>query len=127
MPLKYPRDDGLPSRESVGKLSIENLHQHDHILERSGGPGLQESRKYYLIASFSASCFLPLLLIIALAIKLDSRAPVLQAGRIAGRQIIQLDKIRSMTVDAEKDGPVWAVVNDQRVTASGDASQAPAG
>jgi putative colanic acid biosynthesis UDP-glucose lipid carrier transferase len=72
-----------------------------------------------------ASCFLlallPLFLIVALAIKLDSRGPVLFRQRRLGQNntIFSIYKFRSMTV--AEDGPVvvQATVRDRRVTRIG--------
>ncbi len=63
----------------------------------------------------------PILLIIAIVIKLDSKGPVIYAQERVGadgRQFI-IYKFRSMRVDAEKDGPVWAKSNDHRCTKIG--------
>lgn len=64
---------------------------------------------------------LPLLLLAALAIKLDTPGPVLyRQQRIGlGGRPFTLCKLRSMRVDAEADGPVWARANDDRVTSVG--------
>ncbi|MCS6944487.1 MAG: TIGR03013 family PEP-CTERM/XrtA system glycosyltransferase [Sutterellaceae bacterium] len=64
----------------------------------------------------------PLMLLTALAIKLDSPGPVIyrqvRTGR-AGRPFTVL-KFRSMRTDAEHNGvPVWAQANDARVTRVG--------
>ncbi len=65
---------------------------------------------------------LPLLLLIAAAIKLDSPGPVLytqpRVGR--GRRQFTLFKYRSMVAHAEaQTGPVWAERNDPRITRVG--------
>jgi exopolysaccharide biosynthesis polyprenyl glycosylphosphotransferase len=65
---------------------------------------------------------LPLMLMVALAIKLDSRGPVFYRQERIGRhhRTFQILKFRSMTVDAEKPGAaVWAAVGDSRVTRVG--------
>lgn len=65
---------------------------------------------------------LPLMLIVALAIKLDSRGPLFYRQERMGRnqRSFQILKFRSMTVDAEKPGAaVWAKVGDSRVTRVG--------
>ena len=64
---------------------------------------------------------LPLMLLAACAIKLDSKGPVLFRQRRVGERgrIFVLRKFRSMTVDAERDGPVWAAAHDSRVTRVG--------
>jgi len=64
----------------------------------------------------------PLILLVALAIKLDSRGPVLFSQERVGEygKIYTLYKFRSMRADAEKkSGPVWASENDPRVTRVG--------
>ncbi len=65
---------------------------------------------------------LPLMLLTALAIKLESRGTIFywQERVGANNQVFQVAKFRSMTSDAEKDGkPVWAATNDSRVTRVG--------
>jgi lipopolysaccharide/colanic/teichoic acid biosynthesis glycosyltransferase len=65
---------------------------------------------------------LPLLLVVALAIKLDSRGPLFYRQERVGQhhRRFHILKFRSMTVDAEKPGAaVWATVGDSRVTRVG--------
>jgi sugar transferase (PEP-CTERM system associated) len=64
---------------------------------------------------------LPIMALVACAIKLDSRGPVLfRQERVGERgRIFVLKKFRSMTVDAERDGAVWATARDPRVTRIG--------
>ncbi|MFA6471065.1 MAG: sugar transferase [Candidatus Latescibacterota bacterium] len=67
--------------------------------------------------------FLPVIAIITVAIKLDSRGPVLYIQeRIGYRGVpFKLWKFRSMKEDAEKmSGPVWADKNDARITRVGN-------
>jgi lipopolysaccharide/colanic/teichoic acid biosynthesis glycosyltransferase len=63
----------------------------------------------------------PLLLIIALAIKLDTPGPVLFRQRRLGynAQPFQILKFRSMVGDKDEPIPRWAVRNDSRVTRVG--------
>lgn len=64
----------------------------------------------------------PLLLIIAVAIKIDSHGPILYIQERVGHRGkgFNLWKFRSMVVDAEKDsGPVWAGKYDSRITRVG--------
>jgi len=63
----------------------------------------------------------PFLPLIALAIKLESRGPLFFAQiRVGnGEKPFMLYKFRSMCQDAERDGAVWAVKNDARVTRVG--------
>lgn len=83
-------------------------------------------------AAFAILMLSPLMLITAIAIKLDSPGPVLfkqvRSGR-NGRKFVML-KFRSMCTDAEKrraalehlnemDGPVFKITNDPRITRVG--------
>ncbi len=65
---------------------------------------------------------LPVMVIAAIAIKLDSRGPVIYRQErvgLNGRSFMCL-KFRSMTTDAERDGVArWATKNDARVTRVG--------
>jgi sugar transferase (PEP-CTERM system associated) len=64
----------------------------------------------------------PIMLIIAILIKLDSPGPVLfRQERVGeGAKVFVLLKFRSMRVDAEsKTGPIWASEDDQRATRVG--------
>jgi sugar transferase (PEP-CTERM system associated) len=64
----------------------------------------------------------PIALLTAILIKLDSPGPVLYRQERVGQDGARfvLLKFRSMTVDAESEqGPVWASVNDPRVTRVG--------
>ncbi len=74
-----------------------------------------------------ASCLLlfltlPLMLVTAIAIPLESRGPVLYRQERVGQgdKSFQVLKFRSMRADAEKDGrPQWAGKNDSRITRIG--------
>lgn len=64
----------------------------------------------------------PLLPLIAAAIKWDSRGPVLYAQERVGRfgDTFRMYKFRTMRVDAEAGGPVWAAAKeDPRMTSVG--------
>jgi sugar transferase (PEP-CTERM system associated) len=65
----------------------------------------------------------PIMLIAALAIKLDSRGPVFYTQERLGQdgKPFMVRKFRSMRTDAEQDGtPRWASVHDDRVTRIGN-------
>jgi sugar transferase (PEP-CTERM system associated) len=74
-----------------------------------------------LVAFIGAVLSLPIALLTALLIKLESRGPVLYKQKRVGRngRNFTVMKFRSMRVDAEKDGPVWASDADDRVTRVG--------
>jgi sugar transferase (PEP-CTERM system associated) len=65
---------------------------------------------------------LPLIPLVALAVKLSSKGPILYRQKRVGRQGIVFDcyKFRTMREDAEADvGPTWASDNDPRITKIG--------
>jgi sugar transferase (PEP-CTERM system associated) len=74
-----------------------------------------------VLATIGLVLTLPLMALIAVAIKLDSCGPVLFRQRRVGQngRIFVLNKFRSMAIDAEQAGAVWAVRNDPRVTRVG--------
>jgi lipopolysaccharide/colanic/teichoic acid biosynthesis glycosyltransferase len=64
---------------------------------------------------------LPVILILSLLIKIESRGPVLYRQERVGEKgkIFKLLKFRSMIENAETNGPVWADTNDKRATRVG--------
>ena len=110
----------------TGKLVVEQINPSWLIFSS----GFQKSsmrrflkRSLDLILSFGMLiCLCPLLLLVAILIKLDSRGPVIFSQERVGerRKIYRVRKFRSMVADAEKhSGPVWAQDNDARVTRVG--------
>jgi sugar transferase (PEP-CTERM system associated) len=111
----------------TGKIAVENLRPSWLIF----APGFRKSR----LLSMSKRLLdvvttvvglivaLPVMAVIALAIRLTSRGPVLYHQRRVGQhgRIFVVHKFRSMRPDAEAaTGPVWAVKEgDQRVTPLG--------
>lgn len=73
------------------------------------------------VALVGAALSLPIAILTAILIKLDSRGPVLYKQERVGRngRSFTVMKFRSMRTDAEKDGPVWARSEDDRVTRVG--------
>lgn len=64
----------------------------------------------------------PVFVLVATAIKIDSRGPVLFSQKRVGKdgKLFTLYKFRSMRADAEKEtGPVWAEEDDPRITRVG--------
>ncbi len=74
------------------------------------------------IASILSVIFLPLLLITALCIKLESPGSIFYFQERVGEanHLFRMVKFRSMCQDAERNGAVWAKVNDDRVTRVGE-------
>jgi sugar transferase (PEP-CTERM system associated) len=73
------------------------------------------------VAMIGAFLSLPIVIVTAILIKIDSRGPVLYKQERVGKngRLFTVMKFRSMRVDAEKDGPVWAKTEDQRMTRVG--------
>ena len=73
----------------------------------------------FLILVFS----LPVLLITAIAIKVESKGPIFYKQERMGQKgkVFKIVKFRSMVQDAEKlSGPVWSAKNDPRITKVGN-------
>jgi len=76
---------------------------------------------HWLVALIGAILSLPIVLLTAVLIKLESRGPVFYKQERVGKngRTFVLSKFRSMRVDAEQDGPVWATKHDSRTTRVG--------
>jgi exopolysaccharide biosynthesis polyprenyl glycosylphosphotransferase len=63
----------------------------------------------------------PIMLLLALAVRLTSRGPIIYRQVRVGHnnRLFEIYKFRTMRVDAEKDGVRWAARNDPRVTPLG--------
>jgi sugar transferase (PEP-CTERM system associated) len=74
-----------------------------------------------LVALIGAVLSLPLVVLTAILIKIDSRGPVFYKQERVGKngRLFVLTKFRSMKLDAEKAGPVWASKGDERTTRVG--------
>jgi sugar transferase (PEP-CTERM system associated) len=109
----------------TGKLQVESLRPSFLIF--SDGfkkPKLTMWAKRLIGFSFSSIGLIllsPLILIISILIKMDSRGSVFYKQERTGQngKIFKLIKFRSMVEDAETNGPVWAEKNDSRVTRVG--------
>ena len=82
---------------------------------------IARSIMHRLAALVGAILSLPIAILAALLIKIDSSGPVLYKQERVGKngRIFTLMKFRSMRIDAEKDGPVWARSEDDRTTRVG--------
>ena len=121
-----PVDDGMAFTEQLaGKLSVENLHPSFLIFSdgfKSSEIFKRVKRGIDILASLVAlTLFFPITLLISLAIRLDSKGPVIYEQERVGEdeKIFRLLKFRSMRVDAEASVPVWASVDDPRITRVG--------
>ena len=109
------------------KLPILNL-EGDWLIRSRGFDllhdqvGIRLKRVADLTLGIAAlSLFLPVMLVIATLIRLDSPGKVLYSQRRVGlkNQVFTLYKFRSMVEDAEKVGAQWATVEDPRITRLG--------
>ena len=75
-----------------------------------------------IVAALALILLLPLFLVIAILIKLDSPGPVIYSQARVGQngKLIRIYKCRSMRKDAEQNGgAIWAVKDDPRITRIG--------
>lgn len=108
-----------------GKIEVENLYPSWLVF----GDGFRRSTLFRMvrrvlsvvIALVGLILSLPLLPFVMLAIRLDSKGPVLYRQRRVGKggKIFNVVKFRTMRQDAESGGPQWAGNNDPRVTRIG--------
>ncbi len=109
-----------------GKIEIENLYPSWLVF----GQGFRRSASFILIRRvisvvISLACLtlsLPLIPLIVLAIRLDSKGPIFYTQARVGKsgRIFNVVKFRTMRQDAEAgSGPQWAGDNDPRVTRVG--------
>ena len=119
-------EDGIGFYERLtGKLQVESLRPSSLIFSE----GFKKSKLttwMKRVSGFSLSLIglillSPLILIISVLIKIDSRGPVFYKQERVGEmgKIFKLLKFRSMVEGAEANGPVWAGKNDDRITRIG--------
>jgi sugar transferase (PEP-CTERM system associated) len=127
------RMDGVTVEEGIsfyerltGKLLIEKTYPSTLIFsngfKKSGVNRTVKAAMDYFLSACGLIICLPLIPLIALAIKINSPGPVFYRQERIGRdgKIFNLLKFRSMMNDAEiSTGPVWAKVNDERITLVG--------
>lgn len=109
-----------------GKIEVEQLYPSWLIFQqgfRSNTLAMLMSRLLSVLVSFvSLVLVLPVIPFVLLAIKLDSRGPVLYKQQRVGRggTTFYCYKFRTMRQDAEADtGPTWAGDEDPRITQVG--------
>ncbi|GGA45539.1 capsular polysaccharide biosynthesis protein [Kroppenstedtia guangzhouensis] len=79
-------------------------------------------RGFEVVFSIALLIFiLPVLVLTAIAIRLESKGPIFYSQERVGLNgsRFHVFKLRSMRIDAEKNGPQWATKNDPRVTRVG--------
>ena len=115
-------------QELTGKIPIYHVNDQwfvytpGYLLLRSSFVQKVKRLSDLGLSLLSLPIALPLMGLIALAIKLDSKGPVLYRQRRVGLEEEEFDliKFRTMTHNAEKTtGVVWAEENDSRITRVG--------
>lgn len=109
----------------TGRVSLDMLRPSWLIFSGRGRQariaGLFRNVMHRLVALVGGIISLPIAILTAILIKLESPGPVFYKQERVGRngKPFTLMKFRSMRVDAEKDGPVWAATSDDRATRVG--------
>lgn len=112
----------------TGRVDLDSVNPSWLIFSDGFSSGRRLSSALKRLFDILASAVLlmvtaPIILVFAIAIKLESRGPAFFRQRRVGRygQEFELIKLRSMREDAEKDGEaVWAQENDPRITRIGN-------
>ena len=121
-----PVEDGIEFYEHLtGRLQVESLRPSVLIFSN----GFKKSKLTMWtkrVVGFSLSfiglvLLSPLILMISILIKIESRGPIFYRQKRVGEngKVFKLIKFRSMVVNAETNGPVWAEANDKRITRVG--------
>ena len=119
-------EEGASFYERVtGRVSLNMIRPSWLIFSSRGRQarlsGIARNLVHRLVAFVGALLSLPIAIITAILIKLDSRGPVLYRQERVGKNggLFTVMKFRSMRTDAEKAGPVWASLDDDRTTRVG--------
>ena len=119
-------DDGIAFTEELcGKISVESLYPSALIFSNGFKRSfIIKKLKRWMDAFLSLVglfIFSPLGLIISIAICLESKGSIFYRQERVGEdgKTFNLLKFRSMRVNAEEKEPVWAAINDSRVTRVG--------
>lgn len=110
----------------TGKVALENLRPSWFIFS-SGFRNTRTLEVAKRVQDVTAAVIglllaLPVMIVVAIAVKLTSRGPVLYSQRRVGQngRVFMIRKFRSMRQDAEHStGAVWAQPDDERVTPIG--------
>jgi sugar transferase (PEP-CTERM system associated) len=119
-------EDGIEFCEHLtGKLQVESLRPSSLIFSE----GFKKSKltmwtkrvTEFFLSLIGLIVLSPIILVISLLIKIDSRGPVFyKQERVGDRgKIFKLIKFRSMVENAEANGPTWAEQDDKRITRVG--------
>ncbi|MDI7262023.1 MAG: TIGR03013 family PEP-CTERM/XrtA system glycosyltransferase, partial [Thermodesulfobacteriota bacterium] len=119
-------EEGIEFYEHLtGKLQVENLRPSILIFS----DGFRKSKLTvwvkrvtgFTLSLIGLALLSPLILIVSILIKIDSRGAVFYKQERVGEngKVFKLLKFRSMVQNAEANGPVWAIEDDARITRIG--------
>jgi sugar transferase (PEP-CTERM system associated) len=108
VPVQHVVDQWLLSSDGFHLLSRDYIQKIKRVLD-------------CVVSGLLLALFAPLMVVIALAIRLESPGPVFYRQNRVGRggEVFSVFKFRSMRQDAEKQGAQWAREKDPRVTRVG--------
>lgn len=119
-------EEGASFYERVtGRVSLNMIRPSWLIFSSRGRQariaGITRNTVHRIVALVGALFSLPIAIVTAILIKLDSRGPILYKQERVGKNggTFTVMKFRSMRTDAEKAGPVWATEDDDRTTRVG--------
>lgn len=119
-------EEGASFYERVtGRVSLNMIRPSWLIFSGRGRQarisGIVRTVVHRLVALIGGTLSLPIAVVTAVVIKLESPGPVLYKQERVGKngRTVTVMKFRSMRTDAEKAGPVWASLNDDRATRVG--------
>ena len=120
-------EDAAATYETIfHRVSVRELRPSQLVFSLDLGPRpamVAVQTAYSMILALAGAVMtLPIMLIVAIAVRLSSKGPIFYRQIRSGKYGIPfaLYKFRSMRVDAEaKSGPVWASKDDPRVTSVG--------
>lgn len=119
-------EEGASFYERVtGRVSLNMMRPSWLIFSGRGRQArlatLSRNVVHWLVALIGFLLSLPIMTVTAVFIKLESRGPIFYKQERVGKngRVFVLTKFRSMRVDAEKSGPVWASKGDDRTTRVG--------
>jgi sugar transferase (PEP-CTERM system associated) len=119
-------EEGASFYERVtGRVSLNMIRPSWLIFSSRGRQarisGITRNIVHRLVAFSGGLMSLPIAVVTAILIKLDSRGPILYKQERVGKNggSFTVMKFRSMRTDAEKAGPVWASEDDDRTTRVG--------
>ncbi len=120
------QESGTAYEAVLGRISTKELRPSQLIFTEELGPRrgalAVQTLMNFVISLVGAVSLLPVMLLVAVMVKLTSRGPILYRQTRVGRngELFTVYKFRSMRSDAESQtGAVWAQPNDPRITALG--------